>query len=265
MKRRPKFDEDIKTEFFKSCPSCGKRINYRKKLTLYCSHKQNSKCKKCRTLQMAEKIKGRTWSWSRDESKKKCAESHKKSEVWISSMNTVEYKNRQSETKSGKNNYMFGKKHDELSLEKIRVATKNRMKDPNQRENLRNHRLGQLEKSNTYPAYNKTACEFFNILNEKLNMTGKHALNGGELRICGYSVDYYDTSKNLVIEWDEEKHYKAGNLIDKDIKRQTRIMEEINCKFYRIRQKTKSVSKIDTLPENFTNEIGDILNENYKK
>jgi hypothetical protein len=42
-------------------------------------------------------------------------------------------------------------------------------------------------------------------------------------------------------------------------------MEEINCKFYRIRQKTKSVSKIDTLPENFTNEIGDILNENYKK
>lgn len=118
MKRQPKFDEDIETEFFKSCPSCGKRINYRKKLTLYCSHKQNSKCKKCGTLQMAEKIKGRTWSWSRDESRKKCAESHKKSEVWISSMNTVEYKNRQSETKSGKNNYMFGKKHDELSLGK---------------------------------------------------------------------------------------------------------------------------------------------------
>lgn len=138
------------------------------------------------------------------------------------------------------------------------------MEDPKQREFLRNCRLDQLKKSNASPSYNKTACEFFDILNEKLKMVGKHALNGGESRICGYSVDYYDPLKNLVVEWDEEKHYKAGNLLDKDIKRQTRIMEEINCKFYRIRQKTKSVSKIDTLPENFTNKIGDILNENYK-
>ena len=37
-----------------------------------------------------------------------------------------------------------------------------------------------LSKKYIFPNYNKIACEFFNKINVKFNLNGKHALNGGE-------------------------------------------------------------------------------------
>jgi len=63
-------------------------------------------------------------------------------------------------------------------------------------------------------------------------------LNGGEFYIkeLGYWVDYYEPTKNIVIEWDEKnRHYRKGQLTEKDIKRQEEITECLKCKFIRIK------------------------------
>ncbi|MBC8427905.1 MAG: hypothetical protein H8D94_00380 [Candidatus Pelagibacter sp.] len=66
----------------------------------------------------------------------------------------------------------------------------------------------------------------------------------GEKNIIGYSLDYYEPELNLVIEWDEEYHFKNDKLKEKDVIRQHKIIDELNCDFYRIRQKDMNLYKI---------------------
>jgi predicted HTH domain antitoxin len=88
------------------------------------------------------------------------------------------------------------------------------------------------------PAYNSDACNFFNYLNDKFDLNGQHAENGREFYIkkLGYFVDYYESDLNLVIEWDEKKHFKNGQLKEKDIQRQKEIENHLGCKFIRIKE-----------------------------
>lgn len=66
-----------------------------------------------------------------------------------------------------------------------------------------------------------------------------HAENGGEYRICGYAVDGYSPSKNIVIEYDEKHHFLGNLLRERDIIRQDNIKKEIGCKFIRINYKNE--------------------------
>jgi very-short-patch-repair endonuclease len=69
---------------------------------------------------------------------------------------------------------------------------------------------------------------------------GRYALYGdGEKLVTGYSLDYYNEYTKLCIEWDEEIHFdEKGNLLEKDIKRQNRILKEIpDFNFIRVREK----------------------------
>jgi very-short-patch-repair endonuclease len=64
-----------------------------------------------------------------------------------------------------------------------------------------------------------------------MGWNGRHALNGGELQVLQYFVDYYEPDLNLVIEWDEPHHkYRR----EKDKIRQERIEKKLNCIFIRI-------------------------------
>lgn len=225
-------------------------------------------------------------SWTREESRRKCAEAHKNSRIWVNSMNTDEYKERQRVTKLGERNGMFGKKHSPEALEKIRAAAKRRSSDESwingQRQRVwtaeqrrkhsiamrsesvrlarRRSRLRQISNSNGIPSYNESACEFFNQLNAALGWNGKHALNGGEHSIVGYSADYYNQSENLVIEWDEERHFRGKKVREKDVIRQKHILDT-GVKMYRIREKTGEVSKVDEHVEDYTYKLQEIINE----
>ena len=56
--------------------------------------------------------------------------------------------------------------------------------------------------------------------------------------ILGYVVDFYDEENKIIIEWDEEHHYKNNILREYDIKRQIKIKNFLpDFKFIRIRQK----------------------------
>ena len=91
---------------------------------------------------------------------------------------------------------------------------------------------------------NPNACKFIDEIGNKLGYNFQHAANIGEYHIkhLGYFVDGYDKDKNVVIEYDEPKHYyKNGKLRNKDIVRMTEIKNHLNCKFIRYNEITKQI------------------------
>ena len=88
------------------------------------------------------------------------------------------------------------------------------------------------------PYYNATACILIDQYSKENGYNFKHAENGGEYYIkdLGYWVDGYDAEKNTVIEIDEPSHYESdGNLMDRDVRRQTEIIDHLGCEFIRLK------------------------------
>ena len=108
------------------------------------------------------------------------------------------------------------------------------------KEKLRKRSLNKFyETGNVLIGKNETQ-----ILNEIEKII--HSKIERQYRVIGYSVDGYVPELNLVLEIDERHHYKFnGNLRSKDIKRQIRIENALNCKFLRI----KDSINIDDLKE----------------
>ena len=66
----------------------------------------------------------------------------------------------------------------------------------------------------------------------------QHELNGGEIQLIGYSLDAYDKERNIVVEYDEARHYDVdNNLKYKDIIRQNNIIKYLQCKFFRYNER----------------------------
>lgn len=86
------------------------------------------------------------------------------------------------------------------------------------------------------------ACEYFDKLNKEKGWNLQHAMNGGEIRVMNYFLDAYDKEKNIVVEYDESRHYdKKGNLQSRDVLRQNRITKKLCCKFYRYNETTNQL------------------------
>jgi hypothetical protein len=92
-------------------------------------------------------------------------------------------------------------------------------------------------------SYNKNACKYFNILNETMGWNLQHAENGGEVELYGYFLDAYDKTKNIVVEYDEPYHNKPS-IYNKDLIRQSKIIEILKCDFYRYKESTGEFIKI---------------------
>ncbi len=121
---------------------------------------------------------------------------------------------------SGKNAIWYGRKHTE--------ATKRK-----KREIMLNHvdRLGGV-------GIGKKECQYLDSLSHKMGWHLRHAGNGGQFKVCGYSVDGYDEKLNIVVEYDEPRHYLPdGKLKPRDVKRMNEIKSELGCRFYRYDEK----------------------------
>ena len=57
------------------------------------------------------------------------------------------------------------------------------------------------------------------------------------IKNLGYFVDYYEPNLNIVVEYDEPRHYPYGKLKEKDIRRMNEIKNHLNCSFYRYNEK----------------------------
>jgi very-short-patch-repair endonuclease len=126
---------------------------------------------------------------------------------------------------------------------------KNRKSDENFIEKMRISTINRIIRQGKNVSYNQKSIPFFESLNKKYNLEGVYGKN--EFKCIGYSLDFYSKKYNLVIEWDEEFHYKEDKLNIKDRERQDKITDHLCCKFIRIRE-----SKIDEF--NF-NTIKDII------
>lgn len=91
------------------------------------------------------------------------------------------------------------------------------------------------------PRYNRSSIAVIEDYGKLWGYNFKHAENGGEYYIkeLGYFIDAYDPDKNVVLEFDEKRHFDSdGNLKEKDIQRQAQIEKLLKCKFIRIKYDT---------------------------
>lgn len=134
-----------------------------------------------------------------------------------------EARKKMSEARSGENCYWHGKSLSKEHKKKIRKSHIKRLRN----EDIR-------------PKYNRKACNLFDKLNKTFGWGIRHAENGGEKYVdCGFWVDGYEPKLNLVIEYDESHHFRVDKLKEKDIKREQKIKNELDCKFVRIREETQ--------------------------
>lgn len=134
------------------------------------------------------------------------------------------------------------------------------LKNPYSEETLKKMGVGsrkkfirQMEEAGKIitPFYNNDACDFFTILNKRFKLKGVHAKNKGEhcIKELGYFVDFYEPTLNIVIEWNEKRHYFQGRLTPKHLNRQSMIKKKLKCSFINIKESTfdleKSLSKIE--------------------
>ena len=167
---------------------------------------------------------------------------------------------RMSEAKIGGTVGFTGRKHSDSSKKKmsesgkgkvlstetrrkLSEAQKGRKLSEETKQKMRLSAISRIEKNNgiCIPSYNIVACEFFKIFDEENKTQGRYAVYGGGeyyIKELGYFPDYINFNLKLIIEWDEEKHFKNGILNEKDIQRQKEIQQLFpDFEFKRIREK----------------------------
>jgi len=284
-------DRYKKTKWVRICPCCKKEVYHKNFLSLRTGIYCKNPCWECRLINQKEQFAGnknpmfgKTHSIEVKNKLKFINTGKKLSPKTIERMkkslknviHTEKWSNNISNAVKGNKNHFYGKRHTKETknkiknkLQKLHSGKNNpfygKTHNSNTKEKLRINCLERIKLTGKFPGFNKTACKFFNILNEKLKWNGQYALNNGEKELIGYSIDYFEPTLNLIIEWDEERHYGLNEeLHDKDVIRQQNILKGGNYHFYRIREKTKDVCKIDNLPINYTESIQELLNE-FKK
>lgn len=267
-----------KRKYFKICDGCESIQLYGLKLDMIRQINKKSKCMSCRnyvgeknpmygkkhTLEIKQKIsQANIGKKLTDERKTKISEKLKgKNHPLYGKKHSEETKNKIRQKHLGKkglcgvNHPMYGKHHTIKSKLMISESLKGKMvgdKNPSKRQDVRNkmrlNRINDLKSKykNVGPNYNINACKYFDAINEELGWNLQHALNGGEFYIkeLGYWVDAYDKNKNIVVEYDEPKHFNVdGSLKQKDVHRMINIINLLNCEFWRYDERNKKFCKI---------------------
>ncbi len=231
-------------KWMRICPKCEKELYHTEKWVRNKFVKLNKHCKSCSNN---NKIRGCLL----ESTKKKlsmCQKGRRHSLSTVLKMSKSHTGRKHSdETKrkmSGENNGMYGvhrygklnpfsgKKHTEESRKKMRIVMVNKIKTRYNNGFLAN--VGANESS------------FLENLEKARNWNGifygksktQHNIKG-----LGYIVDYYEPNLNIVVEYDEPRHYVGGILKDKDVKRMREIQQFLNCKFFRYNEKKNELKE----------------------
>jgi len=143
----------------------------------------------------------------------------------LSKPKTPDHKRKLALSLKGKPSPLKGKHHTDETKRKMRISAIKRIKE--------NGFIGR----EMYPSVNPKEKDYFLKLEEKNDWNGIFfGKNKKQFLVenLGYFVDYYEPDKNIVVEYDETRHYgKDWTLKEKDIKRQEEIIKILHCKFYR--------------------------------
>lgn len=147
--------------------------------------------------------------------------------VWKGKAHSIETRKKMSESNSGKNAVWYGKRFSEEHKQKLREA-----------------KLKQVRTKYGGVFFNPSACEYFKNLEKENGWDGYYATKNDEAIIAGYSVDYYEPTQNVIIEYDEPHHYTlSGELKARDRERQKIIMLNSSAKFYRYNEVTGELNE----------------------
>jgi len=241
------------SDFSKLCPVCGCKMTYVYKSSLIDSIRKDRKCVKC-SKNTPEALLKLSKHWFKPGERPKNADQRKgkKYEEIYGYEKSQQIKKTQSDIvkKSYQNSELKKKRIKSLSsdfgFKKGMTPWNFGMKmsfKPLSEEAKKNHRLSMINliknrKGQVIPNYNKNACECFNKIMKENNIHIQHAENGGEFYIekLGFWVDGYDKDSNTIYEYDEKRHFDSyGNLKQKDIDRQNKIIDYLNCEVIRIK------------------------------
>lgn len=204
--------------WIRNCPKCNKEISHKNKYRCKYADRDKVLCNSCCQLGI---LVGRKLSHNQVELLKK---------------------------RTGKNNPMFGRKASDLTRQKMSLARKGKPGKPlteQAKQKIREYRATWIIKNKGGSQYNPKSCIYFDELNKRNDWNLQHALNGGEIMCLGYFLDAYDKEKNIVVEYDEPKHYDVyGNLKQKDVLRQQRIITHLGCRFFRYNERTKELYEV---------------------
>jgi hypothetical protein len=255
-----------KSEYHRSCPSCKNVLYYSSKKGLKVANKLNQVCKRCSNLGENNPNYG-----------KPCPEYVREIAriTHTGRVDSEETRNKKRNRFLGERNPMFGltgslcpnfgshcSEEHKQKLHELRWAVPisqehrehisegliGRIQSPETKRKMRLAKIRHIIENNgsIAPRYNKRACEYFNILEKEMGWNGLYASKNGEFFVqhLGYFVDYYEPTRNIIVEYDEKKHYNIDNSLKKrDVERMREIMEYLRCDFYRYNERTKKLEK----------------------
>ena len=256
--------------FSRECPKCKKLLFYSRRYIMKNAEMENTVCKKCSHIlyphkqseeakkHLSDLAKKRFAVYTQEQWQKMREDGHKygilqkpltekerlatcgKGNHFYGHTHTDEMKRKMGDRFRGRKLSMEHKTKISEGLKRngVNLGDKNVAKRPEDR--LRK-RLAIIEKmkqehGKMYPFYSKAACKYFDKLNIERGWKLQHGENGGEyyLKDLGYWLDGYDREKNIVVEYDESRHYKVdGRLKEKDVRRMNEIIDLLKCSFYR--------------------------------
>lgn len=231
----------------KNNPNCAKIVTYKDKSSWKTASDKNSCCKSCgmQGINIGKKHTDEWKVWASeyfsgnknpffgkhhsDATKELLRETSK------NYVPTEEQKDRHRIACAGEKNGFYGKKHTEKTIRHLTELANT----PDRIEKTRQMGINTCKRYGPrvsfVPGFNNNACSLFDEINKTMNWNGIHALNGGEFSVCGYWLDYYEPTLNIVIEYNEN-HHKTRHKLLKDKQRQDKIVNELNCTFYNINE-----------------------------
>ena len=255
------------------CPSCKKEVYYTNIKNRNHADKIKKLCKSCGTKLNHADVSGENNPFYGKSHKQETKDKWKLSRNydWLKTNNPMfndTTKTIVSKKLMGKNNPMYGKKgklnpfygkthtlQTKLNLKEKCNSNQGKTFTDEHKLKIRMSHIKRLKNMGVYYKgnFNVNGCKYFDELNKQNNWNLQHALNGGEVDVIGYWLDAYDKNKNIVVEYDESRHYdKFGNLKQNDIKRMNRIINHLGCKFYRFNTMTNQLNEyhLPTSPKN---------------
>jgi len=261
----------------KNCPKCDLVQNYKNQRSLNNGIRLNAICNKCKDLKRRERTKLKKVGVKYERNCPKC----NRVQLYTRLDGLVRANKRNALCKKcifvgrpisekqkeflrqrvGSKNPMFGKTFSIETRMKMSLTRKGKPGKPlseSTKQKLRIYRANWVNEFAGGPQYNPNACKYFDELNKQNNWNLRHAENGGEhyIKELGYFLDAYDKEKNIVIEYDERKHFTVdGQLKQKDVIRQHQIENHLSCKFLRYNELTKQLESTGKIPIHKTTEI----------
>jgi uncharacterized Zn finger protein (UPF0148 family) len=199
------------------CPTCGSDVFHTAIKNRNRAEKRKQNCNSC--AQKIAQSGTKNGMFGKKQSNETIEKIREKRKLQTFSKETRDKMSIAAKQRLEEYNHWLGRKHNEESINKMRIAGANRIHD-----------------NNWHPSFNVTACKIIDNYGRENGYNFQHAMNGGEyfIKELGYWVDGYDKEKNVVIEYYENAHQY---FINEDEIRIKKIKETLNCNIIILKEK----------------------------